>query len=178
MSADVNPNSSRTSTVCPPIAGSGARHGSAGVRERSGAGRGLSSPLWSVTKEALSWLCGCELTSSKDNTGVTQASVPSKTLDHSAWVFEAKLCVVEWRSAVQHVLPSRTVPHADATRLPRKGTDVRGSFYLRTQRYGEIEHRRQDDPQSAAEAAARKVRQQVERSVRLLAAPAQSGQKA
>lgn len=91
-SAAVKPYSCRTSAVCSPIAGSGTRHGSAGVRERIGAGRGLSSPLESLMKEALSWLCGCELTWSKDSTGVTQASVPSNTSDHSAWVFEAKSC--------------------------------------------------------------------------------------
>lgn len=93
ISADVKPYSSRTSTVCSPITGSGVRQGSAGVRERTGAGRGLSSPLESLMKEALSRLCGCELTCSKDNTGVTQASVPSKIFDHSAWVFDAKRSV-------------------------------------------------------------------------------------
>lgn len=93
ISADVNPYSSKTLIVCSPITGSEARQGSAGVRERSGAGRGLSSPPEFLMKEALSWLCGCELTWSKDNTGVTQASVPSKILDQSAWVFEAKTSV-------------------------------------------------------------------------------------
>lgn len=93
ISDDVKPYSSRTLTVCSPIAGSEARQGSAGVRERTGAGRGLSSPLESFMKEALSWLCGWELTWSKDNTGVTQASVPSKILDQSACVFEAKRSV-------------------------------------------------------------------------------------
>lgn len=93
ISDDVKPYSSRTLTVCSPITGSGARLGSAGVRERTGAGRGLSSPLESFMKEALAWLCGCELTCSKDNTGVTQASVPSKTFDQSTWVFVAKRSV-------------------------------------------------------------------------------------
>lgn len=93
ISVDVKPYSSRTSTVCSPLTGSEARQGSAGVRDRTGAGRGLSSPLESLMKEALSWLCGCELTWSKDNTGVTQASVPSKILDQSIWVFEAKRSV-------------------------------------------------------------------------------------
>lgn len=90
ISTDVKPYSSRTSTVCSPITGSEARQGSAGVRDRNGAGLGLSSPLESLMKEALSWLCGCELTWSKDSTGVTQASVPSKIVDQSSWVFEAK----------------------------------------------------------------------------------------
>lgn len=88
--AGVKPYSCSTSAVCSPITGPGLREGSAGVRDRSGAGRGLSSPLESLTKEPLSWLCGCELTWSKTNTGVTQASVPSKTFDHSAWLLEAK----------------------------------------------------------------------------------------
>lgn len=93
MSPAAKPYSSKTLTVCCPMTGSEVRLGSAGVRERTGAGRGLSSPQESFTKEPLSWLCGCELTSSKDNTGVTQASVPSKILNHSAWVFEAKRSV-------------------------------------------------------------------------------------
>lgn len=93
ISADVKPYSFSTSTVCSPSTGSEARQGSAGVRERTGAGRGLSCPLESFMNEPLSWLCGCELTWSKDNTGVTQASVPSKILHQSAWVFEAKRSV-------------------------------------------------------------------------------------
>lgn len=90
---DVKPYSCRTSAVCSPVTGSEVRQGSAGVRDRTGAGRGLSSPLESFMKEPLSRLCGCELTWSKDNTGVTQASVPSKISDHSAWLFEAKRSV-------------------------------------------------------------------------------------
>lgn len=90
---DVKPYSCRTSAVCSPVTGSEVRQGSAGVRDRTGAGRGLSSPLESFMKEPLSRLCGCELTWSKDNTGVTQASVPSKISDHSAWLFDAKRSV-------------------------------------------------------------------------------------
>lgn len=90
ISADLYPYSFRTSTVCSPISGPGLTHACAGVRERRGAGRGLSSPLESFAKEALSLLCGCELTWSSDNTGVTQASVPSKIRNQSACVLEAK----------------------------------------------------------------------------------------
>ena len=90
ISAGVKPYSSRTSTVCSPTTGSGFRQGSAGDWDRTGAGRGNSSPLESLMKEFLSWLWGCELTWSKDNTGVTQASVPSNIFVQSACVFEAK----------------------------------------------------------------------------------------
>lgn len=93
-SASLKPNSSRTGRVCSPIRGSWARQGSAGVRDRTGAGLGVTSPWASLWKEALSWLWGWEITSSRERTGVTQASFPSNTRPHSSCVLVAK-CLVK-----------------------------------------------------------------------------------
>ncbi len=88
-----NPYSCSTERVCSPMKGSREWQGSAGERDRTGAGRGLISPWASLKNDPRDWLWGCESTSSSDRTGVTQASVPSKTRLHSACVLLANTWV-------------------------------------------------------------------------------------
>lgn len=129
ISDGLKPNSCSTSTVCSPIAGSRATPGSAGVLESTGAGRGLSCPLASSIKEALSRLCGCELTSSKDSTGVTQASVPSKIFDHSVWVFEAKRSAKIFVSSGQSLMLIWSGNSAASRSKPTRKTDSGEVFF-------------------------------------------------
>lgn len=88
-----NPYSCSTERVCSPMKGSREWQGSAGERDRTGAGRGLISPWASLKNDSRAWLWWCESTSSSDRTGVTQASVPSKTRFHSACVLLANTWV-------------------------------------------------------------------------------------
>lgn len=71
--------------------GSLSNDGTAGVLERRGAGLGLISSWSFLIKELLCLLCWCKGASSKDRTGVTQASDPSNILHHSLCVFCAKM---------------------------------------------------------------------------------------
>lgn len=87
----MNPYSRSTSSVCSPIKGSLLHDGTAGVLDRRGAGLGLISSWSFLIKDLLCLLCWWEATSSKDKTGVTQASVPSNILHHSACVFCANM---------------------------------------------------------------------------------------
>lgn len=91
ISSWLNPNSLSISSVCSPTKGSLLEEGIAGVFDSRGAGRGLTPCSPWVIKEPRSLLWPCWTASSKDRTGVTHASVPSKIRHHSAFVFFANI---------------------------------------------------------------------------------------
>ena len=68
------------------------------MRENRGAGRGCTSPSFS-TNTPRARRCGCSGASLSFTTGATQASVPSNSSVHSAWVRLANVSVKSLRSS-------------------------------------------------------------------------------
>lgn len=91
ISSTLYPSSAIISCVCWPTSGLGLDLDIPGVRDRRGAGAGSQLPWWLGKNDWLALLCGWLGASSRVSTGVTQASFPSKTLHHWAWVFDAKI---------------------------------------------------------------------------------------
>ena len=83
------------------LPGTGGGSGTAaGVRLNRGAGAGWRTPPTSMNVPRAT-LCGCPGASAMLSTGVTQASDPSNTSAHSAWVLAANAAVSRSRSAGQ-----------------------------------------------------------------------------
>ena len=124
-STSATPQAVSASRVWVPAAGDGGSDSVAPVRENRGAGCGCISPSCS-TKVCRALRCGCSGASLTGITPATQASVPSNSSTHSAWVFCLNVSVSRVAQLVVPVqvgLPGRGV--LEAEHADQRGVELR-----------------------------------------------------